>query len=496
MNLLDRRSLLAGAGALLGAAACSRPPAAAGGAGERQLPIPPLIDARLQGQSINLRAQAGKTSFYPGRPSNTLGYNGSYLGPTLRVHRGDEVKVAVTNDMAADTTVHWHGLLVPGDLDGGPHQIIAPAATWRPTLPIRQPAATLFYHSHAHRLTGEQVYSGLAGVLLVSDEEEQGLGLPSDYGVDDLPLVIQDRQFRDGRLIVPAGMMLAMQGRRGDTILVNGAPTPMARVPNRLVRLRLVNGSNARIYELTFSDRRGFHWIGAEGGLLDRPVELQAITLAPGQRAELLVDFTDGKPVSLVTAPDANASRVGMMGGMGMTGRGAGADGAGPPATVLRFAPQPLGQARASPPVPGLLASRARPDRAKAVQHRRLVLNMGMGSMMGSGGGGMALTITGKAFDTNRIDERVKLGATEIWEVSGETMRHPVHIHGVHFDVLSRGGGAPDVLDQGPRDTVLVKEPVELLVKFDQPATGAPFMYHCHILEHEDNGMMGQFAVA
>ena len=492
MNLLDRRSLLAGAGGLLGAAACSRPQATAGGAGERQLPIPPLIDARQQGQAISLRAQAGMTSFYPGRPSNTLGYNGSYLGPTLRVHRGDEVRVAVTNSLAADTTVHWHGLLVAGDLDGGPHQIIAPGATWRPTLPIRQPAATLFYHSHAHRLTGQQVYSGLAGVLLVGDEEEQGLGLPSDYGVDDLPLVIQDRQFQDGRLIVPTGMMLAMQGWRGDTILVNGAPTPVAKVPDRLVRLRLVNGSNARIYELTFSDRRSFHWIGAEGGLLDRPVELQAITLAPGQRAELLVDFTDGKPASLLTGPDANASMTGMMGGVGMTGRGGGA---GRPATVLRFAPQPLGQARAGGSVPSLLASRARPDRAKAVQRRRLVLSMGMGGMMGSGGG-LALTINGKAFDMNRIDERVKLGATEIWEVSGDTMRHPFHIHGVHFDVLSRGGAAPDVLDQGPRDTVLVKEPVELLIRFDQPATGAPFMYHCHILEHEDNGMMGQFAVA
>ena len=119
-----------------------------------------------------------------------------------------------------------------------------------------------------------------------------------------------------------------------------------------------------------------------------------------------------------------------------------------------------------------------------------------MGGMMGSGSGGGGLTINGKPFDMNRIDETVKLGSTEIWEVSGEMMRHPIHIHGVHFDVLTRGGGQPDVLDQGPRDTVLVKEPVELLIRFDQPAKSAPFMYHCHILEHEDNGMMGQFSVA
>lgn len=119
---------------------------------------------------------------------------------------------------------------------------------------------------------------------------------------------------------------------------------------------------------------------------------------------------------------------------------------------------------------------------------------MGMGGMMGAGGGA-GLTINGKPFDMDRIDEHVRLGTAEIWEVSGETMKHPVHLHGVHFDVLSRSGGMPDVLDQGPRDTVLVKEPVELLIRFDQPAIKAPFMHHCHILEHEDNGMMGQFSV-
>lgn len=493
MPKLGRRSLLIGGGLLL--SACSRPLAAASGTAEANLPIPPLLDARQQGQVINLRVQAGKTSFYPGRPSDTLGYNGSYLGPTLRVQRGDDVKLAVTNSLSAGTTVHWHGLLIRGELDGGPHQVIAPGATWRPTLPIRQPAATLFYHSHVHGLTAEQVYRGLAGVLLVTDEEEQGLGLPSEYGIDDLPLVIQDRQFQDGRLVVPSGMMIAMQGRRGDTILVNGAPNPLATVPTRLVRLRLVNGSNARIYDLSFSDRRSFRWIAAEGGLLERAVELQNLTLAPGQRAEVLVDFADGRTVSLVTGPDANASMMGMMGGAGMMGGWSGAAGSTSTMTVLRFAPRPMANSGARTSAPDILVSRIRPDPAKAVRRRRLVLNMGMGGMMGSGGG-MALTINGRPFDMGRIDERVRLGDVEIWEVSGQMMKHPIHIHGVHFDVLRRNGGRPDLLDQGARDTVLVKEPVELLIRFDQPASTTPFMYHCHILEHEDNGMMGQFTVS
>lgn len=494
MGAVNRRSLLGGMGLIFGESACSRPFASAGRPAQTPLPIPPLIDARQQGGAIGLRVQIGQTAFYPGLSSNTLGYNGSYLGPTIRVHRGDDVNMSVTNALAADTTVHWHGLLIPGELDGGPHQIVSPGATWRPSLPIRQPAATLLYHSHVHGLTAEQVYSGLAGALLVTDEEEQGLNLPSAYGVDDLPLLIQDRQFQGGRLIMPAGMMIAMQGRRGSTILVNGAPNPLAKVPSRLVRLRLVNASNARIYELSFSDRRNFHWIGTEGGLLERSVELQEITLAPGQRAELLVNFANGKPVSLVTGPDANLSAMGMMGGMGMGGGAA--SGREPAVTaVLYFEPQTAGQARSVSSAPIRLVSRTRPDAAKVTTRRRLVLNMGMGGMMGSRAAGSGLTINGKPFDMGRIDETVKLGSTEIWEVSGEMMRHPLHIHGVHFDVLSRNGAPPDVLDQGPRDTVLVKEPVELLIRFGQPAKTAPFMYHCHILEHEDNGMMGQFAV-
>ena len=418
MSRFTRRSLLA-SGLLLGAVACSRRDATASSAAQtsRPLPIPPLLDARDQGQTLALRVQAGTTSFYPARPSNTLGYNGSYLGPTLRVHRGDDVTVAVTNSLSADTTVHWHGLLIPGELDGGPHQVISPGATWRPTLPVRQPAATLFYHSHAHGLTAEQVYSGLAGMLIVTDQEEQGLGLPSDYGVDDLPLLIQDRRFQDGRLVIPTGMMTAMQGRRGDTILVNGAPNPLAAVPNRWVRLRLVNGSNARIYELSFSDGRGFHWIGTEGGLLERSVELRSLTLAPGQRAEILVNFADGRTVSLVTGPDANAAMMGMMGSAGMMGGRPGAAGPTSTTTVLRFAPRPMANSGAGTSAPDILVPRVRPDPAKAVRRRRLVLNMGMGGMLGSGGG-MALTINGKPFDIDRVDERVRLGDVEIWEVS------------------------------------------------------------------------------
>lgn len=175
-----------------------------------------------------------------------------------------------------------------------------------------------------------------------------------------------------------------------------------------------------------------------------------------------------------------------MMGGVGRLRDGIAGAFSSAKQPVLAF--ETSGAAQIPAALPSRLAERAHLDAAQAAKRRRFVLNMGMG------GGGMGTTINGRAFDLNRIDERVRLGATEIWEVSGETMAHPFHVHGVHFEVLGRAGRAPDVRDQGLRDTVLVKEPVELLVRFTQPAVKAPFMYHCHILEHEDNGMMGQYA--
>lgn len=490
---LSRRSVFAGAGAI-GAGAFTFYYAgwtAADAAAERQpLRIPPLIDARKEGNAVALRVQAGATEFFPGRASASLGYSGSYLGPSIRIYQGDNVEIAVTNKLKEDTTVHWHGLLIPAELDGGPHQIIVPGDTWRPRLPIHQPAATLFYHSHIHGRTGAQVYSGLAGLLLVTDEAERALALPSEYGVDDLPVVIQDRQFEDGLMVLPQGMMTMMQGRRGNTILANGTPNATARVPNQLVRLRLVNGSNARIYDLSFSDNRAFHWIASEGGLLDRPMSVRSLTLAPGERVEVLVDFSNGQAVSLKTAPDTNMPM--MMGSLAQARNFAKEILGGQGEMVLQFSP--VGAPGTPSKIPERLVERPRADPSKANTRRRFVLGMGMGGMMGGGAGsGGGMVINGRPFDMNRIDENVRLGETEIWEVSGEMTSHPFHIHGVQFEVLSRNGSKPILRDAGARDTVLVREPVELLVHFNQPAEKAPFMYHCHILEHEDNGMMGQF---
>jgi blue copper oxidase len=456
-----------------------------GGAGAQEGPrlaIPPLLDARSRRGAIALAAQAGQTEFL-GRASATAGYNGAYLGPTLRVHSGEDVRFEVTNRLQEETTVHWHGLLVPSDVDGGPHNAIAPGATWRPTLSVRQPATTAWYHAHPHGRTGAQVYSGLAGMLIVTDPQEQALGLPSHYGVDDLPLVLQDKLFdREQRLVYPVSHMTAMHGMHGNVLLVNGAPQPTAEVPAGLVRLRLLNAGNARLFDIAFDDGRSFHWIAAEGGLLRAPVTLQRLSLAAGQRAEILVDFSDRKPVRLLNLVPAQRRTQ----------------------PIMRFVP--AGETLAAAAVPTRLASWTSATPAQATRHRRIELSsegMGTGGGMGMGGmhmgGRAAHEIDGRAFDMRRIDQRVKLGDVEVWEVTvgGMVMMHPFHIHGVHFEVLRRGGQEPVPEDQGRRDTVIVDEPVELLVHFTQPASEkAPFMYHCHILEHEDLGMMGQFTVA
>lgn len=474
-GLLRRRRLLQGATLL--------PLAGLPAAGEAQdapraLPIPPLLDARAQDGRIELVAQSGRTEFWPGAASPTAGYNGAYLGPTLRVRSGDDVRMHVTNRLAEDTTVHWHGLLVPSAVDGGPHNVIAPGTSWSAMLPVRQAATTAWYHAHPHMRTAAQVYSGLAGLLIVTDAQEQALGLPSRYGVDDLPLVLQDKAFdRERRLVAPMNPMVAMHGLHGNTMLVNGVPQPQARVPAGLVRLRLLNAGNARLLDIAFDDGRSFHWIGTEGGLLRAPVALQRLSLAAGQRAEVLVDFSDGHAVGMVSLlPQAGRSLA-----------------------VMRFEPQGPAQAQRLPAQHAQWTSRSP---AQAARRRKVVLNsggmMGMG-MGGMGGMGSMHAIDGKPFDMRRIDHRVPLGDVEGWEVTaaGMVMPHPFHIHGVHFEVLRRGGQAPVDEDQGRRDTVIVDETVELLVHFTQPASEqAPFMYHCHILEHEDMGMMGQFTVA
>jgi FtsP/CotA-like multicopper oxidase with cupredoxin domain len=506
--MLTRRGLLAGAGALglIGRAGSGR------GAGVAvPLPIPALIDARDHGGRLSLVAAPGRHRFAPGLPEvASYGYSAAYLGPVLRLHRGDEVQMTVENRLEMVTAAHWHGLLVPAMYDGGPHQAIAPGASWQPRLAVDQPEATAWYHAHPHGDTGRQVYLGLAGMMIIEDGSGAGLGLPHDYGVNDLPLILQDRLFTAaGELEFRNFARERILGTRGDTLVVNGAISPTAVVPAALVRLRLLNGANARNFHLSFDDGRGFHVIASDGGYLAAPVPMTSLTISPGERFEIVVDFSDARGSVLATLGDPVAGEAGS-GGLGvLTGRGPTGIPTNGPGPLVAFEVDP---AIAAPParLPPVLVPLAAPDPGRAVLRRTVTLDMwpGLGGRAGRAGGGAglpgggqgargsgpAMGMNGKRFDMGRIDFAPKLGSTEIWEVSPVLMPHPFHVHGTLFRVLAIDGAPPPAHLAAAKDTVLLGQPAELLLTFTQPATEKhPFMLHCHILDHEDAGLMGQY---
>lgn len=493
-----REFMIMGSAAMAAPFLATRPAIAAKGGAP--LPIPPLVDAD-GAQAITLTARKGQHTFLSGAKTPTLGYELDYLGPTLRVRRGRTARIDVGNRTDDEISAHWHGAQAPGDMDGGPQLAFAPGKTWSARFDVHHPAATLWYHSHVHGKTGPQVYHGLAGVLLVEDPDAPD-GLPATYGYDDIPLVVQDRSFDGaGRLVYDISGMTLMGGFHGDTITVNGAIRPVAAVPKGLVRLRIVNGSNARFYDFAFEDGRRFHQVASDGGLLSAPVALMRLPLAPAERAEIVVDLSgDTAPLRLLSADIGQ----GMMGGGGMMGASGmmGGGGAGAPLEVLTLTPQP-------PTKPGpatLPASLPAPpmDFGAPVRTRDFRLDMHAGSMVGmmfsrlTGRTGSIMGINGQSYDMGRIDASLRRGETELWRVSAPMMTHPFHVHGCSFKVVSRGGRPVDPATEGLKDIIAVDAGgAEILVRVDQLADKAtPFMFHCHILEHEDAGMMGQFTVA
>ncbi len=306
--LTSRRSVIIGGTTVAGGAVLAGYGLLAdpGGRGGGPLPVPPLIDTTKNGGVFELVIQEGHNRIVPAGPTTTYGYSGPILGPVVRVRSGQVVKPVISNRLPVESSVHWHGLFVPSDVDG-PFNPIAPGQSWSPELRIAQPAATTWYHPHPHGDTARQTYMGLAGLLYVDDGSAEAFNLPREHGVDDLPLVLQDRIFApDGKLIYDRSPMAMMHGSRGDVILVNGAVRPIARPPAGLVRLRLLDGANARNFRLAFSDDRPFHVIANDAGWLAEPVELREIEISPGERYEIVVDFSDGRPADLLTSPDHN----------------------------------------------------------------------------------------------------------------------------------------------------------------------------------------------
>ncbi len=441
-----------------------------------------VVEGRRQWQ---LNVAEGSREFLPGKRTPTAGVNGPFLGPTLRLRRGEQVDLTVRNNLDEMTTMHWHGMHVPARMDGTPHQGIEPGESWTASFQVDQQAAALWYHPHPHGKTGRHVYRGVAGFMWIDDDHGDALDLPGTYGVDDIPLVIQDRLFEhDGafRFAVSQGAVY------GDTMLINGTWNPFLQVESRRIRFRLLNGSNARIYHIGFDDNRMFHQIATDGGFLETPLPTHRVRLAPGERAEILVDFSDGAEVVMKSHPEAGLPETieSFFGGIG-TGN----------LELLKIVPRPA--SRPSHPLPERLNTISRIHAAQAARSRPMVLGGPVQGGRAGPGGPSGPPINGKLMDMARIDEVVRRGDIEIWEVSNRGGQpHPFHVHLVQFQILDRNGQPPTGAELGWKDTVLVlpDDLVRIIMPFERYADPqVPYMYHCHIVEHEDNGMMGQFLV-
>ncbi|MEJ3749894.1 multicopper oxidase domain-containing protein [Actinomycetes bacterium KLBMP 9797] len=465
---------------LVGAAGCGRVDTAGEVEFANRLAVPPLAESRIDDQGrrvFDLRAQAGRHDFGRGGSgqgdgASTWGFDGAYLGPTLRAERGEKVVVNVVNGLDEETSVHWHGMHLPAEMDGGPHQPIRPGATWSPTWTVDQPAATLWYHPHPHGETAKHVYRGLAGMFILDDARTEDLALPKRYGVDDFPVIVQDRNFDDdGELNDRQGF--GGNGVLGDTVVVNGTVAPYLDVTTERVRLRVLNGSNARVYTFGFSDGRAFDLIGTDGGLLPAPHEMDRLRLSPGERAEIVVGVRPGERTVLRSYPEDS----------GLDFFNKRFSGAGDTLDVLEL--RAADRLDRSPAVPARLVPVERLDPADAVEVREFEL--------------AGRKINKKEMDMSRIDTVITKDTTEVWEIiKRDGSPHSFHVHDVQFQVLSVNGAAPPVELSGWKDTIFLEqgETVRLIARFaDYADPDTPYMYHCHVLAHEDAGMMGQFVV-
>lgn len=463
---------------------------------QNQLNIPPT----LTGTTFNLNIQEGTTQFWNGINTPTYGINGVFLAPTLIVNKGDWVTMNVTNNLTGNgnsTTIHWHGLHVPAMADGGPHQIILQNTTWSPHFQILNDAGTFWYHPHGDNKTDRHVSKGIAGMIIVKDSAEAALTLPRTYGVDDIPVIVQTKAFDVLHQIAIATFL--------DTLpMVNGTVNPYLNAPAQVVRLRLLNGASDRSFMFGFSNNMNFHLIATDAGLIDSSVTLNRIRLSNGERAEILVDLSALQNDSVYLMNYGSQLATGII-GAAQVGNGM--------AQLPDYNLNPLNGAdfnllkikvvapTANPvtTIPTALIQQTPWQQAQADATRNFLLSpetMGMQSMVEG-----PFTINGSKFSMDSINITTYLNNTEVWTLNNQTMiAHPFHIHDMHFYILNvNGGGAVPNYERGKKDVVLVMpmQTVSFITKFEDFADATtPYMYHCHLLHHEDDGMMGSFVVS
>jgi len=443
---------------------------------DKELAVPPLADSKPDSSGarvFNLDVRSGETQFLPGDATATWGVNGAFLGPTIRARRGEEVAFAITNSVDVQTSIHWHGMHLPAAMDGGPHQVVAPGEVWDPRWKIDQPAATLWYHPHLHGQTADHVYRGVAGMFILDDENSDKLNLPDEYGVDDIPMIVQDRKFDGDNQFDDSAPFLSNGGVFGDEILVNGTRGPYLEVATRLVRLRLLNGSNSRLYNFGLSDDRPFKLIGTDGGLLAEAWETNRLHLSPGERAEIVVAFEPGETVELRSYPAE----------FGFKGTGSRTNGADDRLDIIQF--RTAATLADATEIPATMGTTPDLDTDDVAQVRSFELS--------------GTNINGLRMDMNRVDFGVREGTTEVWQVTNTNgYMHNFHIHDVQFQIVDIDGEKPPPHLSGLKDTVLLvpDRRYRLAMRFsDYNDRNSPYMFHCHLLTHEDKGMMGQFVV-
>lgn len=520
-------------------------------------PVLPFVGSVLaqSGQvpdlEVRLRAVESEVQILTGKPTRVWTYLGevlqgdaaalqmlpeSYLGPIFRVRQGQHIRIHFVNELTEDSIIHWHGLILSEAMDAHPHYAIAPGETYLYDFQVTNRAGTYWYHPHTHGATATQVYNGLAGLFIVVDDEEMAAGLPSgDY---DIPLVFQDRSFdAENQLVYITGGMMTqtmteMMGFLGDNILVNGKPAFELDVETRAYRLRLLNGSNFRILKLGWEDDTPLTVIGTGGGLVEVPVERPYVTLSPGERVELWVDFNGravGSQLLLKSLPFTGVEMGGtLMGGMEM-----------PETTTLPHGTETMvlkvnivQESTEALPLPERLSTIQRytlSDAVNAEMPRTFEI-----AMLNE-----VWSLNGRSFEMDAVadDEIVQANTLEVWEFinvlnegatvamegghgghdmgnmntgNGEVrtedqMAHPMHIHGVQFQILERSinegfrkgweSVSAGYVDEGWKDTVLLMpgERVKLLMRFGTDL--GLYVFHCHNLEHEDLGLMRNYRV-
>jgi bilirubin oxidase len=446
----------------------------------------PLADlARLSNTSstpgvfeATLVAQRATKSMLSGTTTEFWSYNNDVPGPLIDVFEGDTVRIRLDNRLSQETTVHWHGLPVPPAQDGNPMDPIAPGAsrTYEFTLPVGS-AGTYWYHPHPHEMTAEQVFRGMAGLLIVRSRTD-----PIPTAIEEKLLVISDLRLAADGTIPPNTPMDWQTGREGNYVLVNGQYQPVLTIkPGQSQRWRVLNATNARYLRLALTGHT-LTLIGTDGGLLGSPVPgLDEILLAPAERVEVIVTANLSSAASAVLR-----SLPYDRGGMGMMGSAS--------TTIPLLTLNYTSAATAAIALPGALNSIA--DLGVPTTTKRLVFSSGMG-MGGMGGGMMSFLIDGKSFDPSRVDLTSRVNEIEQWTIENRSsMDHPFHLHGTQFQVVSRSRGGVTVAEPflAWRDTVNVAALETVVFKVVQRQLGRR-MYHCHILEHESQGMMGVLEV-